>query len=530
MPVRARLASHPSATPRCAPRTWEANERAIGPPSWRMPSLTRGGSDIGMKNPALDKTFRLLGHPVIISSVVLLLLNDHLFRVYYPSSLTGKLSDFCWLLFFPLMLAIPLSLVMPERARNHQEVVLFSSLSLTGLVFLLANTNPSFRHFLEHLLGAVTRSEFRITQDPTDLVALLSFIPLWLLWKRSKDKKASRERSLPYLTIAIGITFSLANSAYTMQGIECVSTEDKELVSSAEWQDEIYVSNNGGMSWDHCAECTSQCVRSSEEALVIHPNEAAIRYRYTPGDRIERSEDGGDTWVESYDLKRLNDARSAFYEYTNGVLLLPGPFSGVIDATSGNAVFAMGHDGVLVHEANGQWTWVAVGGYGREGRSLPSSPKELVGFLYGEFHLSVLFGLLCIASILVGRPFTAGKIVSLSVPWLTFLISWGLRPALDRLGYSGGLAVLLVYSGYFTVLLHMLIFSRDQIKLHTLKLLLMILILGLVVFFLPYILWTLTWLPSYAFTSITSLLLGAVIIFLGRRIYRSRRVDARRPV
>jgi hypothetical protein len=483
-----------------------------------------------VNNPTLDKIFRLMAHPLVTGSVVLLLLNDHLFRVIHPSSFTGKLSDLCWLLFFPLILAIPLSIFIPGRVNDHQEVVLFSSLFLTGLVFLLANTNPSFRHFLEHLLGAVTRSEFRITQDPTDLVALLSFIPLWLLWKRSKNEKTSRERSLPYLILAIGITFSLANSAYTMQGIECVFTEGKGLVSSAEWQDEIYVSNNGGMSWDYCVECKSQCVRSSEEALVIHPDEAAIRYRYIPGDRIERSEDGGNTWVESYDLKRLNDARSAFYEYTNGVLLLPGPFSGVIDPTSGNAVFAMGHDGVLVHESNGQWAWVNVGEYGREGRPLPSSPKELVGFLYGEFHLSVLFGLLSIASILVGSPFTAGKIVSLSVPWLTFFISWGLRPALDRLGYSGGLAVFLVYSGYFTVLLYMLMFSRDHIKLHNLKPLLLILILSLVVFFLPYVLWTLTWLPSYPFASITSLLLGVVIIVLGRRIYWSRRVDARRPV
>jgi hypothetical protein len=356
-------------------------------------------------------------------------------------------------------------------------------------------------------------------------VALLSFVLLWLLWKRSKDNNVSHERSLPYLTIAIGITLSLANSAYQMQGIECVTTDGRELVSSAGWQNEIYVSNNGGMSWDYCAECTSQCVSSSEETLVIHPEEASIRYRYTQGDRIERSEDSGDTWVESYDLRRSHDARSAFYEYKSGFQLLPGPFSGVIDPTSGNAVFAMGHDGVLVHEAKGQWVWVAVGEYGREGRSLPSSPKELVGFLYGEFHLSVLFSLLSIASILVGSPFTAGKIVSLFLPWLTFLIAWGLRPALDRLGYGGAFAVFLVYTGYFLVALQMLIFSRDQIKVHKLGALLMILILGLVVFFLPYILWTLTWLPSYAFASITSLLLGIVIIALGKRIYASRRVE-----
>ena len=471
-----------------------------------------------MRNPPLEKTLRLLGHPLVIGSVVLLLLNDHIFRTNYPSSLTGKLSDFCWLLFFPLILAIPLSLGIPGRVRNQKEVVLFSSLSLTGLVFILANTATSFRRFFEQILGSITRSEFRITQDPTDLVALLSFVILWQLWKRSKDSKDPYKRPLPYLIIALGITFSLANSAYTVQGIECVSTDGAELISSAGWRDEIYVSNNGGMSWDYCAECTNQCVSTSEETLVIHPEEPAIRYRYFPEERIEKSEDSGDTWVAHYDLTRSRDARSAFYEYRNGVQLIYGPFSGAIDPSSGNAVFAMGHDGVLVHNVNDDWAWVVVGEFGREGRPLPSSPKELVGFLYGEFHLSILFGLLSIASVLVEGPFTVRKIAPLSIPWFTFLLAWSLRPALNRLAYSGALAVFLAYSGYVMVLLYILIFSRDFIKFHNLKFLLMILVLGLVIFYLPYLLWALTWLPSYSGASFISLSMGVAMIALGRRI------------
>jgi hypothetical protein len=471
-----------------------------------------------MHNPALNKAFRLLSHPLVIGSVVLLLLNDHLLRVYSPSSFTGKLSDFCWLLFFPLLLAIPLSLVMSGRGRHQQEVVLFSSLSLTGVVFILANTVTPFRQFLEQLLGAVTHSEFRITQDPTDPVALLSFVLVWQLWRRCKDDAVSYEKPLPYLAIAFGIAFSLANSAYGSPGIDCVNTDGIELIASAGWQDEIYLSNDGGMSWEYCAGCTSRCVSPSVEALVIHPEDAAIRYRYFSGERIDKSEDGGDTWSEHYDLKRYRDARSAFYEYKNGVQLLAGPFSGVIDPVSGNAVFAMGPDGVLVHKAGGEWAWVAVGEYGREGRSLPSSPQELFGFLYGEFHLSVLFGLLSIASILLERPFTAGKIVALSIPWFAFFLSWSFRPALNRWGYGGAFAVYLAYSGYFLTLLHMLIFSRNRLRLHNLRFILPILILAAIIFYLPYILWALTGFPSYSVVSIISLVLGGAMIALGRSI------------
>lgn len=48
---------------------------------------------------------RGLAHPLSLLAVGLLLLNDHLLKHIAPSVLTGKLSDFAGLFFFPFLAA-----------------------------------------------------------------------------------------------------------------------------------------------------------------------------------------------------------------------------------------------------------------------------------------------------------------------------------------------------------------------------------------------------------------------------------------
>lgn len=45
-----------------------------------------------------DRQSLLLANPVFISSLLLLLLNDFVFKPVYHNWLTGKLSDFCGLI------------------------------------------------------------------------------------------------------------------------------------------------------------------------------------------------------------------------------------------------------------------------------------------------------------------------------------------------------------------------------------------------------------------------------------------------
>ena len=45
------------------------------------------------QNRALQRSLACLIHPATIGSLALLLLNDHLFRVYWPGLWTGKLGE-----------------------------------------------------------------------------------------------------------------------------------------------------------------------------------------------------------------------------------------------------------------------------------------------------------------------------------------------------------------------------------------------------------------------------------------------------
>ena len=67
-------------------------------------------------NPSLYRSLRTLAHPLTWLALALLLVNDHLLRVLWPSWWTGKLGDFAWLFFAPLVLAALVSLIIPAQS------------------------------------------------------------------------------------------------------------------------------------------------------------------------------------------------------------------------------------------------------------------------------------------------------------------------------------------------------------------------------------------------------------------------------
>jgi hypothetical protein len=54
-------------------------------------------------------SLRCLQHPITWLSIALLLVNDHVLKVFSPSRLTGKISDFAGSNFFPFkVMKIPI--------------------------------------------------------------------------------------------------------------------------------------------------------------------------------------------------------------------------------------------------------------------------------------------------------------------------------------------------------------------------------------------------------------------------------------
>lgn len=137
----------------------------------------------------------LLLHPVALGATVLLWVNDHHLKATFPGVVTGKLSDLCGMIVFPLFLTGALELLAHLARRRVRVGVRGMGLAVlaTGAVFTAIQLSPvaaaayrwafGVRWWIEGWLlrGATDLPAVHHTMDPTDLVALpCLLVPVWL--------------------------------------------------------------------------------------------------------------------------------------------------------------------------------------------------------------------------------------------------------------------------------------------------------------------------------------------------------------
>jgi hypothetical protein len=133
-------------------------------------------------------------HPVALAAIALLVLNDHVLKGAIGGPITGKLSDFAGLLFFPLMLQAGWELF---SGTSPSRRVLLLAAGATAAVFAAVQVLPlatdAYRHGLGWLQfpvralleGARAPMPVAATADPTDLIALpCAAIAVWIGWGR----------------------------------------------------------------------------------------------------------------------------------------------------------------------------------------------------------------------------------------------------------------------------------------------------------------------------------------------------------
>ena len=134
-----------------------------------------------------------LVHPLPLAAVGLLALNDHALKGsgLLPGAVTGKLSDFAGLFFFPLLLAAAANGL--SRATRGRDVADRRSLAaaaalVTGLGFAAVKIVPAVNALAARTWGAMV-------MDPTDLWALpmVGLAAAWML-RRSAPRAGSRTR------------------------------------------------------------------------------------------------------------------------------------------------------------------------------------------------------------------------------------------------------------------------------------------------------------------------------------------------
>ena len=472
----------------------------------------QGGSSME-RNLAFKKALACIGHPITIGSVLLLVINDHVLRHFWPSWWTGKLGDFAWLFFFPFITAALLAWLLPKRVRANLEWVGGLAFSLVGVGFVCAKTLPGFRAGVLNLLESLFRFPMAISGDATDLVALLSLIPAVWLWKRSRAASVKMlQPSLALLTA--GVLLTMANMPQPDPGIYCLGKVEDEIAACAGYS--CYTSANGGLSWKvnedvHLTACPdiSGDSETSPQTVTISA-QPGISYTFTPGGDIRRLEGEDTTGQVEYQIKPVTQAQKAYYlkTHTGNPILLDSPQEGIFDPTSGNLIFTMGHEGVLVRQVDGTFKMVQVGPYGKV---RTTQWDVLMTTLSGELGLAACFGGLVVVILgLYEEHSLLKKVVSVMalVAWLfpVFFVP----PALSAGSYAAMLssisilvAGLLIFPLALDEFFMVGILEPDSL----LKLGLLV-VTGMCLFFLPYLLWGLNLLPDYHLATFVAIILG----------------------
>ncbi|MDP1821645.1 MAG: hypothetical protein Q8L48_00300 [Archangium sp.] len=132
-------------------------------------------------------------HPAVLASVGVLVINDHWAKAHHPGLVTGKLSDFAGLVFFPLLLQAAWELghvLLRQPWRPSARVLQVAALG-TAVTFaavkLWGPAGEAYRvvlgvarwplDALAASLGGTALpalSKVSLTQDPTDVVALVA--------------------------------------------------------------------------------------------------------------------------------------------------------------------------------------------------------------------------------------------------------------------------------------------------------------------------------------------------------------------
>jgi hypothetical protein len=139
-------------------------------------------------------------HPLSVAAVVVLLVNDHLWKALSPGWATGKVSDFAGLAFFPLVLIGTFEVVLFAAGRwngpSRRLAVLASAATAAAFTFVKLTEVGSSAWSLATgvvqwapatAVGLLNGEQAQplhgtlVVRDPTDLIALpFVMVGLWI--------------------------------------------------------------------------------------------------------------------------------------------------------------------------------------------------------------------------------------------------------------------------------------------------------------------------------------------------------------
>lgn len=350
--------------------------------------------------PSSTTDLLVLAHPLVILSIITLLVNDHILKVYIPSWLTGKLSDFAGLFFFPVLLSVLLQLSLQRLHLSPRKVALLA-FSLTTVWFTLIKTLPYFSDLTESILSLLLIQKTQIICDSTDLIALVILWPAWKLLNTA-DRQPKRNPKLAYGVLLFASIAILASSPAPTPRVRHLIVNDQTIYSDIDYyyhkpDEEIFpYSTDGGKTWKQIASnelppaVKSKIGKWPERPVTLClPDRPEVCYR-TGMDSIFQSTDNGKTWKVSWQIPA---GRKKFMQrYENGIRPIDmGPYDLALLSYNGEQVLiaAAGTEGYLIKTGSAEWGRIDTFG----GEATPYQADSLWSSLtavYGEVFLSIL--------------------------------------------------------------------------------------------------------------------------------------------
>lgn len=510
----------------------------------------RGLTALIDSNRALWKALNALTHPIALAALALLLLNDHLLRWSFPSWWTGKLGDAAWLIFAPLLAALPLALLLRSRWTHQPRMVASLAFGAVGVGFALAKTHPAANAAARAAWETLTGWPSGFVVDPTDLLMLPALlIGVWM-WRRAEATPAALRRRTPVI-VALAAFATIATSPPNFPfGVICLIGEGQQIYAfigsgyrRTDAYQQRYISHDGGLNWEFDASSNAYSRVDIQRGISTECQNRVLNNPMRVGEllfrfseqRIERSSDGGATWQLEYDLTVANgEPRIRYLDRTYTVQSGAAPFDAEIAPVSRHLVLAMGLDGVLVRTADGSWIWSQVGEYAYIPFNWITSLPKLLGT---EVLIAIVLFLLAPVWMLPGEN-TTQSCWSSVVEGLTYLsiLGWVIlvftpsRRPFDGLIDPTLLAQFMIGIPLFIFAANM--FWRRVFGAHRRGILLRMLVstvTAAVLFGLPYLLWARGTIPNYTFAQLAAVgLTGVVLISESvylRRLGRKKKHD-----
>ncbi|MBL8090790.1 MAG: hypothetical protein KF758_03640 [Anaerolineales bacterium] len=298
-----------------------------------------------------------LMHPLMLLSIFVLLVNDHVLKVHFPSALTGKISDFAGLFFFPILLSAILHFVLKSFQFQSRNIT-FTSFCFTAIYFSLIKTVPFFNDFTEKLFS------IQIILDPSDLMALIMLPLAWMLKEKVASESKTGISKLSYLVLGIASMATMATSPAFTPIIRNLIIHESIIYAEFDYEEYFFYSQDGGTTWKEVdfeipAQVSEQIGKYPDLPFTLClPDNKDICYQ-TSQEVILESKDGGQTWITSWEFPL---GRKEFFTRSTVYSDL-GPYDLAYIEFDGKQVViaAMGSEGVLVKADDNEWVSIEVG-------------------------------------------------------------------------------------------------------------------------------------------------------------------------